>query len=142
MNKDAFKQIKGLLCELIDTIYLYRQYDNIDLKCKDYDFAQTVINLALEEERYCMNLITVILADILPKEKGLLAFLKRSIVFKKGEHWRDYYSHNLYIRGYNKDCQEFYCLQKIFRDLNIFCSAMSICGYSECLDVFYIDILE
>lgn len=143
---EELKRIKSLMFVLIDAIYLEREYDSIEIKCKDFDFAQAVRRLAYKEQNLCMWNIQCILEKILPQNKGILAYFTRSIRFKRYEGWKDHFDFNLYIKGYDKECQEFYCLRKIFKDVNLWHHMRNnfthnICGYSSFLDVFYIEVL-
>lgn len=139
-HREELKKIKYLLFRLIDAIYLEKQYDTVEKKCENFDFAKAVCELAHEEQDLCMWSIQCILENILPKEKGIFSMIKRNIRFKRREPGKDYYPFNLYIRGYQKECQEFYCLVKLFNDVGMwFCKFDPICGYRKFLDVFYID---
>lgn len=141
---EELKEIKSLLFALIDAICLEKEYDSIEIKCKDFDLAQAVCKLAHEEQDLYMWGIQCILEKILPQSKGILAYLTRSIRFKRYEHWQDHFDFNLYIKGYDKECQEFYCLRKIFKDVDLWYMknnfAHDVCGYASFLDVFYIEV--
>lgn len=144
MGKFTLKDVKYALYRLIDAISIEREYDSLKHKCNNFDFAENVRELARREQDHEMFFISYALSEILSEEKGLWAMLTRHIGFRKKEHF-DYYPYVLKIKGYEKN-QEFYCLVQMFNSIGAetadtyasLCS--SLCGYSQYLDIFYIDL--
>ncbi len=147
-HRNDLKEVKRLLFQLIDTIYLEQEYNTLDAKCRDFDFASTVINLAHEEQDYYMKRIADILRELLPYGNGLLDRLRAKVVFYRGREWTDHYPYILEVKGVEKECQEYYCLRKIFEDVDRQVTkkyykkywAVIICGYSDVFHSFYINI--
>lgn len=130
-DKDLLKELKYCLYQLIDAKMLYHETQSVELRCQNYEFYSRVCSLSFEEQKYLMAKIVFLVDCILPLKDIFLAKLRRYIEFRYDPH-ANFYAWSLSFRGYETECQEFYCLIQIFNQV-------PFCGYSKYLDVFYIE---
>jgi len=148
MNK-YLTSIKYKLHQLLDCIDLFHEYNSVEKFCENYDFAVSIRKLSRIEEQVLMNEISDIIGTkiLYPKKRGIFSpFLLRCKLEKNEDKW-DINSHELHLYGYQKDCQEFFCLIKIFEDVNKeylrFLGAKTalispVCGYDHYCGKFFI----
>jgi len=130
-DKDLFKELKYCLYQLVDAITLYYETQSVELRCQNYEFYSRVCSLSFEEQKYLMAKIVFLVDRILPLKDIFLAKFRRYMEFSYNPN-TDVYTRKLSFRGYETECQEFYCLVQLFNHI-------PFCGYSEYWDVFYIE---
>lgn len=121
-TKEIIEELKGCLYQLIDIKHAYDRYDGVEERCRDYDFAEVVLDLLAEEHDYVYRHIEVLIEKLLPRKSESLwrrfkygsakvRIITRQIV-------RDsFYKHTIFIHGFDTECSEFYCLIKLFEDV-------------------------